>query len=84
MTRSESRKLLSQLSEAIGVDGVVVVRKAEPGAEGADLGPGSVLAWPPCECGHPKCPDYKSGSGAEELRSRVAERNGLSRRDEGE
>ncbi|MFE4610661.1 hypothetical protein ACWGCP_17095 [Streptomyces niveus] len=83
MTRSESRQFLSQLSEAIGVDGVVVVRKIEPGAEGADLSPGSVLSWPPCECGHPKCPDYQPGSAAEGLRSRVAERNQLGRRGDG-
>ncbi|WP_405618511.1 hypothetical protein OG292_29330 [Streptomyces sp. NBC_01511] len=81
MTRSKARQFLSQLSEVIGADGVVVVRKVEPGAEGADLSPGSVLSWPPCECGHPKCPDYTSGSPAEELRSRLAEKNRLSRRD---
>ncbi|WP_405799723.1 hypothetical protein [Streptomyces sp. NBC_01506] len=81
MTRSKARQFLSQLSEANGVDGIVVVRKLEQGPEGADLSPGAVLAWPPCECGHPKCPDFKPGSATEELRSRVAERNRLSRRD---
>lgn len=83
MTRSKSRQFLSQLSEAVGMDGVVVVRKLEPGAEGADLSPGSVLSWPPCECGNPKCPDYKPRSTDDELSARMAERNRLSRRDDG-
>jgi hypothetical protein len=83
MTSSEARRFLSRLAGAFGVDGVLVVRKAEPGAgaEGADLAPGSGLRWPACECGHSLCPDYKSpASLAEELSARVAERNKWSRR----
>jgi hypothetical protein len=32
----------------------------DPDPEGADLAPGSALRWPRCECGSPKCPDYKA------------------------
>ncbi|MFI5755133.1 hypothetical protein [Streptomyces sp. NPDC051569] len=65
MTRSESRRILSLLETAFGADGVLLVRKSDPGAEGADLVPGSALRWPPCECGSPKCPDYVAPSGPE-------------------
>ncbi len=59
MTGSEARRRLSVLIATFGTDGVLVVRKGAPGAEGADLAPASALAWPPCECGHPMCPDYE-------------------------
>ncbi|MFD7291304.1 hypothetical protein [Streptomyces sp. NPDC059863] len=58
MTGSEARRRLSLLIATFGTDGVLVVRKGVPGAEGADLAPASALKWPPCECGDPKCPDY--------------------------
>lgn len=58
MARSEARWLLARLSEAFGVDGVLVVPKPGQGAEGADLVPGSGLRWPPCRCGSPRCPDF--------------------------
>ncbi|MFD5114187.1 hypothetical protein ACFWNG_18025 [Streptomyces sp. NPDC058391] len=80
MTRSEARRFLSRLSEAFGVDGVLIVHKTEV-EEGADLAPGSALKWPTCECGHPKCPDYESaGSPSEKLSAEVAERNKRSSR----
>ncbi|MFF2523886.1 hypothetical protein [Streptomyces liangshanensis] len=60
MSSSDARRLLSQLTEAFGTDGMLVVRKAEPGAgDGADLVPGSGLRWPECRCGQPVCPDYR-------------------------
>ncbi|MFI6699530.1 hypothetical protein ACIBJC_11240 [Streptomyces sp. NPDC050509] len=62
MTGSEARQRLTMLIATFGVDGTLVVRKGEPGAEGADLAPGSALKWPPCECGSPKCPDYDPSS----------------------
>lgn len=81
MTRSEARKFLSRLSETFGVDGALVAPKPEPGPEGADLAPNSPLKWPPCECGHPKCPDLKPATAPDdELRARVAERNKRSSR----
>lgn len=59
-------------------------------ADGADLVPGSVLRWPPCECGGPKCPDSgPGGSGSGDagpgnadglLSRRLAERNRRSSR----
>ncbi|MYV53061.1 hypothetical protein [Streptomyces sp. SID3212] len=68
MSGSDARRLLSQLTEAFGVDGMLIVRKPEPGAgdnggngdgDGADLVPGSGLRWPKCRCGQPVCPDYR-------------------------
>lgn len=56
---SEARQFLSRLSGAFGVNGVLMVQKSNPGPEGADLAPSSALHWPRCECGSPKCPDYK-------------------------
>ncbi|MFJ1600113.1 hypothetical protein [Streptomyces sp. NPDC088261] len=66
MSSSDARRLLSQLTEAFGVDGMLIVRKSEPGTgdndgegDGADLVPGSGLRWPKCRCGQPVCPDYR-------------------------
>ncbi|MET9482157.1 hypothetical protein [Streptomyces sp. NPDC006638] len=72
MSSSDARRLLSQLTEAFGVDGMLIVRKSEPGTggdggngngngegDGADLVPGSGLRWPKCRCGRPVCPDYR-------------------------
>lgn len=55
---SKARRYLSRLTGAFGRDGVLIVPKDETGANGADLVPGAALRWPPCECGHPQCPDY--------------------------
>lgn len=79
---SEARQFLSRLSEALGVDGVLIVQKSDPGPEGADLAPSSALRWPQCECGSPRCPDYKAAPNkpTEGLSSRVAEANARSRR----
>jgi hypothetical protein len=78
---SEARQFLSRLSDAFGVGGVLMVHKSDPGPEGADMAPGSALRWPRCECGSPKCPDYKSppNGPTEGLSSRVAEANARSR-----
>lgn len=79
---SEARQFLSLLSGAFGVNGVLMVQKSDPGPEGADLAPSSALRWPRCECGNPKCPDYKAPPSrpTEGLSSRVAEVNARSRR----
>lgn len=79
---SEARQFLSRLSGTFGVGGVLMVQKSDSGPEGADLAPGSALRWPRCECGSPKCPDYKAppNGPTEALRSRVAEANARSRR----
>ncbi|MFI6084373.1 hypothetical protein ACIBBB_25960 [Streptomyces sp. NPDC051217] len=64
-----------------GTDGVLVVRKIDGNAEGDMeqlLGPGASLAWPKCECGSPKCPDYVPPVST--LSARLAERNQHSRR----
>lgn len=53
-----ARQRLSQLTGRFGTDGVLIVPKADPGAEGADMVPGAALRWPPCECGHSLCLDY--------------------------
>lgn len=58
MRSSESRRFLSLLIAAFGVDGRLLARKDVLGAEGADLVPGAALRWPKCRCGQPKCPDY--------------------------
>ncbi|MFF9570700.1 hypothetical protein [Streptomyces sp. NPDC014685] len=55
---SKARRNLSRLTRASGVDGVLIVPKDDPGADGADLVPGAALRWPPCECGYSLCPDY--------------------------
>ncbi|MET9919475.1 hypothetical protein ABZZ04_20580 [Streptomyces sp. NPDC006435] len=55
---SKARQNLSRLTGVSGVDGVLIVPKGDPGADGADLVPGAALRWPPCECGHSLCPDY--------------------------
>ena len=34
--------------------------------EGADLTPRSALEFPPCACGHPKCPDTKPPEAADQ------------------
>ncbi|MFJ4920687.1 hypothetical protein [Streptomyces sp. NPDC088725] len=87
MTRSEARWSLARLTERFGKDGVLIVPKGDPGADGADLVPGSALRWPPCECGGEKCPDSGPGaepkplSAAEVLSARLAERNRLSRQE---
>lgn len=79
---SEARQFLSRLSGAFGVNGVLMVQKSDPGPEGADMAPSSALRWPRCECGSPKCPDYKPPSTrpTEGLRTRVSEVNARSRR----
>lgn len=79
---SEGRQFLSRLSGALGVGGVLMVQKSDPGPEGADLAPGSALRWPRCECGSTKCPDYKAPPSRppETLSSRVAEAKARSRR----
>ncbi|MFJ4921000.1 hypothetical protein [Streptomyces sp. NPDC088725] len=59
MSRSEARRSLARLTEKFGRNGVLIVPKDAPGADGADLVPGSALRWPPCECGSEKCPDAK-------------------------
>ncbi|MFD3522561.1 hypothetical protein [Streptomyces sp. NPDC058653] len=64
-----------------GTDGVLVMRKIDGNAVGDMeqlLGPGAALAWPKCECGSPKCPDYVPP--ASKLSERLAERNEHSRR----
>ncbi|WP_327236731.1 hypothetical protein OG349_25100 [Streptomyces sp. NBC_01317] len=60
--KSNARRVLARLTEEFGKDGVLIVPKPDPGAEGADLIPGSALRWPPCECGNSLCPDYKEPS----------------------
>ncbi|MET9480470.1 hypothetical protein [Streptomyces sp. NPDC006638] len=63
--KSNARRVLARLTEEFGKDGVLIVPKSDPtaeGAEGADLIPGSALRWPPCECGNSLCPDYKEPS----------------------
>lgn len=79
---SEARQFLSRLSGAFGVGGVLMVRKSDPGPEGADLAPNSALRWPRCECGSPKCPDYKPPpiGPSEGLRGGVAAADERSRR----
>lgn len=79
---SEARQFLSRLSGAFGGGGVLMVQKSGPGLEGADLAPGSALRWPRCECGSPKCPDYKAppNGPTEGQSSRVAEAKARSRR----
>ncbi|MFC8829727.1 hypothetical protein ACFT9I_30840 [Streptomyces sp. NPDC057137] len=71
---------------AFGTDGVLVVRKLDGYGEGDGdteqlLGPGAALAWPKCECGSPKCPDYvPPAPPPTDLSVRLAERNQHSRR----
>lgn len=79
---SEARQFLSRLSGAFGVGGVLMVQKSAPGPEGADMALSSALHWPRCECGSPKCPDYRlpPNGPSEGLSSRVAEANARSRR----
>lgn len=79
---SEARQFLSRLSGAFGVGGALMAQESDPDPEGADLAPGSALRWPRCECGSPKCPDYKAppNGPTEGLSSRVAEANARSRR----
>ncbi|MFJ4922073.1 hypothetical protein [Streptomyces sp. NPDC088725] len=79
--QSKARRYLSRLAEESGADRVLVVPKSEPGVEGADLVPGSALRWPPCECGHPRCPDYvPPEQAAGKLGALVAECDGRSRK----
>lgn len=79
---SEARQFLSRLSGAFGVGGVLMVQKSDLGPEGADLAPSSALHWPRCECGSPKCPDYKPppNSPSAGLSGRVATANARSSR----
>lgn len=72
MTSSRARRLLSQLTDAYGSNGALIIPRTDPGtdpsadlpgadlpgAEGADLVPEAALRWPPCECGHSLCPDF--------------------------
>lgn len=82
MSGSDARRFLSRLMSTFGTDGVLVVRKIDGDGEAGDteqiLGPGAALAWPKCECGNPKCPDYVPPPS--ELSARLAERNRHSRR----
>ncbi|MFE6029133.1 hypothetical protein [Streptomyces niveus] len=56
--RSDARSQLSWLTEQFGRDGVLVVPKGRRSEE--PLLPGdAVHRWPPCECGHSLCPDYR-------------------------
>jgi hypothetical protein len=82
LSSSEARRFLCRLSGAFGVGGVLLVRKSGPGAEGADVVPGSGLKWPKCECDSPKCPDYRvpPNRPTEDLSAKVAEANRRSRR----
>ncbi|TXL91723.1 hypothetical protein [Streptomyces sp. IB2014 016-6] len=86
MSGSEARRLLSRLMNAFGTDGVLVVRKLDSGSDNDHdtaqlLGPGAALAWPKCECGSPKCPDYVPPAPPPTgLSARLAERNQHSRR----
>ncbi|WP_405821658.1 hypothetical protein OG705_18115 [Streptomyces sp. NBC_00838] len=71
---------------AFGTDGVLVVRKLDSDSDGENdlaglLGPGAALAWPKCECGSTKCPDYVPPAPPPTgLSARLAERNQHSRR----
>lgn len=58
MTSSEARRFLSRPSGAHGVGDMLLVRKSDPGTEGADVAPGDGLGWPKCQCESPRCPDY--------------------------
>ncbi|MFI6693551.1 hypothetical protein ACIBLA_17675 [Streptomyces sp. NPDC050433] len=63
-----------------GTDGVLVVRKLDSDDGNADmeqiLGPGAALAWPKCQCGNTKCPDYEPPAPPPTgLSARLAERN---------
>lgn len=80
MSGSDARRFLSRLMSTFGTDGVLVVRKIGGGGDNAEqiLGPGAALAWPKCECGNAKCPDYVPPPS--ELSARLAERNRHSRR----
>lgn len=83
MSSGESRRFLSQLSEAFGVGGVLLVGKAaEGGPEGADLAPGSSLRWPRCRCGSPRYPDYRGPAAQvqDEQSTKVFEADERSRR----
>lgn len=63
MTSNETRRFPSALSAVRGVAGMLTVQKCSPGAEGADLAPGTALKWPKCDCGNPVCPDYEAPVG---------------------
>ncbi|WP_405615028.1 hypothetical protein OG292_18450 [Streptomyces sp. NBC_01511] len=85
---SEARRILSRLMREFGTDGVLVVRKLD-GDDDTErpVGPGAALAWPKCECGSAKCPDYVAPASpaspttlSAELSARLAERNQHSRR----
>lgn len=82
MSGSDARRFLSRLMSTFGTDGVLVVRKIDGDGAAGDaeqiLGPGAALAWPKCECGNAKCPDYVPPPS--ELSARLAERNRHSRR----
>lgn len=94
MTHSKVRRFLSRLTDELGTNGVLIIQKSTPGAEGEDLVPGSALRWPPCECGHSSCSDDErplqplaepsaepsAELPADSLGVRVAERNKRSRR----
>ncbi|MFE7129811.1 hypothetical protein ACFVIM_03040 [Streptomyces sp. NPDC057638] len=79
---TEARRFLSRLSGARGVAGVLLMQKADPGPEGADLVPGDALRWPKCRCGSERCPDYvpQAERTANGLLSRLVEVNQRSRR----
>lgn len=83
MSGSDARRFLSRLMSTFGTDGVLVVRKLDGGGNAdADaeqiLGPGAALAWPKCQCGNARCPDYVPPPS--DLSARLAERNRHSRR----
>jgi hypothetical protein len=86
--RSPARRTLSELTETLGKDGILIVPKRgdaprgpsmsvaadDPGDAWEDVVPGKALRWPKCRCGSPKCPDYDASP------SKVADRNGYSSR----
>lgn len=79
MSGSDARRFLARLMSTFGTDGVLVVRKLDGDDDTQQLlGPGAALAWPKCECGSAKCPDYVPPPS--ELSTRLAERNRHSRR----
>ncbi|MFC8074059.1 hypothetical protein ACFUN8_00800 [Streptomyces sp. NPDC057307] len=59
MTQSNARRQLARLTERFGTDGVLVVRTDGRRSEEPLLPGDAVHRWPPCECGHSLCPDYR-------------------------
>lgn len=59
MTRSNARRQLARLTERFGTDGTLVVPTDGRRTEEPLLPGDAVHRWPPCECGHSLCPDYR-------------------------